>query len=239
MTTEERLALLAEHAANLVQDDMLIGLGSGSTAEAVVRALGDRVAAGLRITAVPTSTRTADLARTCAIPLASLDEFDSLDLGIDGADEIDPGLNLVKGRGGALLWEKLVARACARFVVVASSEKLVDRLGTRMPLPVEIVPFGQKQTLRRIEALGCTATLRMGPDGATPFRTDEGNLIADCATGPLFEAASFDLALKGVTGVVDHGLFIGIADQALTIDPAGTISEHEPDEQCGGWSLQN
>ena len=228
MTTEEQIAALAARAADLVQDGMLVGLGSGSTAEAVVRALGTRVAAGLRFNAVPTSERTAKLARERGIALTTLEQVDHLDLGIDGADEIDPELGLVKGRGGALLWEKLVARACERFVVVAASEKLVERLGTRMPLPVEIVPFGWKQTVRRIEALGCAATLRMGADRDTPFRTDEGNLIVDCATGPLFDPASFDLALKAVTGVVDHGLFIGIADLALTIDPNGEITLHEP-----------
>ena len=207
---------------------MLIGLGSGSTAEAVVRSLGTRIAAGLRFKAVPTSERTAKLARTCGVVLTTLDDVQTLDLGIDGADEIDPELNLVKGRGGALLWEKLVARACERFVVVAASEKLVDRLGTRVPLPVETVPFGWKQTVRRIEALGCIATLRTGADNNSPFRTDEGNYIVDCVTGPLFEPASFDLALKGVTGVVDHGLFIDIADQALTVDPNGHISVRGP-----------
>jgi ribose 5-phosphate isomerase A len=228
VTTAERLALLADRAADLVQDGMLIGLGSGSTAEAVVRSLGTRIAAGLRFTAVPTSERTAKLARTCGVVLTTLDDVETLDLGIDGADEIDSELNLVKGRGGALLWEKLVARACERFVVVAASEKLVDRLGTRVPLPVETVPFGWKQTVRRIEALGCTATLRTGAENNTPFRTDEGNYIVDCVTGPLFEPASFEFALKAVTGVVDHGLFIGIADQAMTVDPDGHISVRGP-----------
>lgn len=228
MNTDERLALLAQRAAGLIEDGMLLGLGSGTTAEAVVCELGARVADGLRINAVATSARTAELARSCGIALTTLDEVKSLDLGIDGADEIDPYLNLVKGRGGALLWEKLVARACERFVVVAASEKLVDQLGTRMPLPVEVVPFSWKQTIRRIEALGCNATLRIGSDGNTPFRTDENNVVVDCTTGPLFDVSSFELALKAVTGVVDHGLFIGIADQAITIDPDGAIAVHEP-----------
>jgi ribose 5-phosphate isomerase A len=228
MTIEERLSLLAVQAANLVEDGMRIGLGSGSTFEAVVKAIGNRVNRGLRVSAVATSTRTADLATACGIPLVDLNDVERLDIGIDGADEIDPELNLVKGRGGALLREKVVARSCDRFVVVSSSEKLVDRLGVRMPLPVEIVPFGWRHTARRIEALGCTPALRQRADGTGPFVTDEGNLIVDCATGPIFEPASFDLALKAITGVVDHGIFLAIADQALIVDPMGSITAMEP-----------
>jgi len=228
MTTEERIALLATQAAGLVHEDMRVGLGSGSTAEAVVRALGERVARGLKFTGVATSARSARLAESYGIDLVGLDDVERLDLGIDGADEIDPGLNLVKGRGGALLWEKLVAKACDRFVVVAASEKLVAQLGTRMPLPVEMVPFGWSHTTRRIETLGCEASLRIGSDGITPFRTDESNFVVDCITGPIVDPASLDLALKSVTGVVDHGIFVDIANQAMTVDPEGDVTVHEP-----------
>ncbi|MCC6792308.1 MAG: ribose-5-phosphate isomerase RpiA [Thermomicrobiales bacterium] len=207
---------------------MIVGLGSGSTAEATVRAIGERVAQGLAVTAVATSGNTARLAVECGISLVHLNEVDELDVGFDGADEIDPDLNLVKGRGGALLWEKLVARSCARFVVVSASEKLVDRLGVRMPLPVEIVPFGWRHTIARIAALGCDATLRTRPDSAAPYQTDEGNYIADCATGPIFDPISLDLSLKAITGVVDHGLFIGIADEAMIVGPDGDISVRTP-----------
>lgn len=228
MTTEERLKMVAARAAAEIQDGMRLGLGSGSTAEAVVRALGARVAAGLTVTAVATSRSTARLATSCGIPLVDLNEVEALDLAIDGADEIDPALNLVKGRGGALLWEKLVARSCDRFIVVAASEKLVDRLGVRMPLPVEIVPFGWRHTARRIEALCGPAKLRMDESGEKPYSTDAGNHIVDCMTGPIMEPVSLDLALKAITGVVDHGMFIGIADQAMVVDPEGGVAVLEP-----------
>jgi ribose 5-phosphate isomerase A len=229
MTIEERIARLAERAAAEVQDGMRVGLGSGSTAEATVRALGERVKSGLQITAVASSANTARLASECGIPLVELNDVECLDFGFDGADEIDPELNLVKGRGGALLWEKMVARSCDRWLIVAASEKLVKQLGVRMPLPVEIVPFGWRHTSLRIESLGCATQLRLKPDSAAPFETDERNYIVDCETGPIFEPASFDLALKAITGVVDHGLFIGIADHAMIVDPDGTISVLHPE----------
>ena len=229
MTIEERIKRLAERAAAEVEDGMRVGLGSGSTAEATVRALGERVMLGLEITAVATSAKTAQLASEFGIPLVDLNDVECLDLGIDGADEIDPELNLVKGRGGALLWEKLVARSCDRFLVVSASEKLVSRLGERMPLPVEVVPFGWRHTSSRIESHGCTTQLRLKPDSAAPFETDEGNYIVDCETGPILEPASFDIALKAITGVVDHGLFIGIADRAMIVDPDGTVSIRYPE----------
>jgi ribose 5-phosphate isomerase A len=222
MGTAARIAKLAAHAALMVEHGMTVGLGSGSTAEAVVRALGARVADGLRFTGVATSSRTAALARTFEIPLLQLDEVETLDLGIDGADEIDPNLDLVKGRGGALLWEKLTARLCEHWVVVASSEKLVPQLGTRMPLPVEIISFGARQTTARVEALGGKATLRL-VDGGEPFVTDSGNQIIDLATGPILDSASFAYALKAITGVVDHGLFVDFADTVLTVDESGAI----------------
>src|SRR3990170_4244565 len=142
----ERLQRLAVAAADLVQPGMIVGLGTGSTASAVVEELGRRVAMGLTITGVVTSDRTEELARSLGIPLADLDEVAALDLGLDGADEIDPKLNAVKGRGGALLMEKLVALSCAEFVLVASSEKSVPQLGVRLPLPVEVVRFGWRHT---------------------------------------------------------------------------------------------
>jgi ribose 5-phosphate isomerase A len=225
---EDRIRVLAENAASRVQNEMRVGLGSGSTAEATVRAIGKRVAQGLTLTAVATSVNTARLASEHNIPLVALNDVEELDIGFDGADEIDHELNLVKGRGGALLWEKLVARSCSRFVVVSASEKLVEQLGVRMPLPVEVVPFGWRHTLARIESLGCTAALRPQKDGAAPYVTDEGNYIVDCDTGPIFDPISFDLSLKSITGVVDHGLFIGIADEAMIVDEQGSISVRTP-----------
>ncbi|MEA2528999.1 MAG: ribose 5-phosphate isomerase [Thermomicrobiales bacterium] len=222
MDDATRLTRLAEATAALVEDGMLLGLGSGSTAEATVRALGSRVAAGLRITGVPTSARTERLARELGIPLCQLDEVDRLDLGIDGADEIAPNLDVVKGRGGALLYEKLVALTCERFLIVSASEKLVERLGTRMPLPVEVVPFGWKQTARRLGEIGCRATLRRVSDGA-PFISDGGHYVLDCATGPIADPLDLAASIKALTGVVDHGLFPGFADRAMVVDPDGTV----------------
>lgn len=225
MDSAERLARIGERAADEIPDGAIVGLGSGSTAESMVRALGRRVAGGLRLTGVATSSRTAALASESGIALCQLSEVDWLDLCIDGADEIDPRLDLVKGRGGALLHEKLVAVQARRLVIIASSEKLVGRLGIRLPLPVEVVPFGRRHTTERIRDLGLVPLLRTGSDGS-PFVTDGGHHILDCTGGPFDDAAALAAALKSVTGVVDHGLFIGIADLALTIDESGEISEH-------------
>lgn len=228
-----RLAALARRAADEVAPGMTLGLGSGATAEAVVRELGARVAAGLEVRGVPTSERTAAVARELGIPLLGLDEVEGLDLGIDGADEIDPALELVKGRGGALLHEKLVALACRRFVVVAAAEKLVERLGTRMPLPVEVVPFGWRRTAARLEGLGLRPSLRVhkgeadGTGGLgtapVPFVTDGGHVLLDCDVSPVADAAGLAAAIKAVPGVVEHGLFVGFADRVLVVEGDGTV----------------
>lgn len=221
METADRLEHLASHVAAELLDGLTVGLGSGSTAEAVVRAVGARVAEGFAITGVPTSANTERLARSLGIPLLSLDEVTAIDLGIDGADEIDPRLDLVKGAGGALLYEKLVALACDDYLVVAASEKLVDRLGTRMPLPVEIVPSGAAQTMRRLEAIGCRPTRR--ETGSTPFVTDGGHWIVDCETGPIDDTVAFAGRIKAIPGVVEHGIFTGIALRAAVVHPDGRI----------------
>ena len=226
MDDAARLAHLAERAAAEVQDGMRLGLGTGSTAEAFLRALGTRVASGLTVSGVATSNRTAQLAASLGVRLLDLDDVDGLDLGVDGADEIDPALNLVKGRGGALLYEKLVALVCDRYLIIASSEKLVDRLGTRLPLPVEVVPYGWSRTLDRVSSLAGTPTLRM-MDGK-PALTDGGHYLLDCKTGPILDPFSLDIALKEVTGVVDHGLFIGIATEAMTVDSEGDVRVMRP-----------
>src|SRR3954462_12062214 len=183
------LRRLATAAADLVTPGMLVGLGTGSTADAVTRELGRRVAGGLNFTAVPTSDRTEILARDLGIPLVTLDEIDRLDLGIDGADEIDPALDAIKGRGGALLREKLVALSCDDYVLVATMEKCVDRLGTRTPLPIEIVAFGWSQTAKRLTRLGISPEPRsLDGDPTRPWVTDTGGLIMDCATGPIADS---------------------------------------------------
>jgi ribose 5-phosphate isomerase A len=224
MELAERLQRLAIAAADLVEPGMLVGLGTGSSADAVTRELGRRVAAGLVFTAVPTSDRTEALARGLGIPLSTLDETGRLDLGIDGADEIDPALDAIKGRGGALLREKLVALSCADYVLVATTEKSVDRLGARTPLPVEIVAFGWSQTAKRLATIGIAPEPRMVDDEpARPWITDNGGIILDCATGPINDPYQLAAEVKAVSGVVEHGLFLGIARAALQVDPEGEV----------------
>ncbi|CAA9545233.1 MAG: Ribose 5-phosphate isomerase A [uncultured Thermomicrobiales bacterium] len=225
------LTALARAAAEEVSDGMLVGLGTGSTAEALVRELGRRTGEGLRFTGVPTSQRTASLAASVGIPVVSLDEVllagDTIAVGLDGADEIDPALNATKGRGGALLFEKLVALSCQRFVLIAAEAKLVPRLGSRMPIPVETVALGWAGTRARLDRLGLNPSLRMVPASgereAVPARTDSQNLILDCATGAMDDPAATAGALKATTGVVDHGLFLGIAHAAYVADTSGTV----------------
>jgi ribose 5-phosphate isomerase A len=227
LDNQARLDRLGEHAAALVQPDSLVGIGTGSTAAAMIEALGRRVQEGLHFTAVATSIETQEQASALGIPLIDLNDVDRLDLCIDGADEIDPALNVVKGRGGALLFEKLVARRADHYVIIATSEKLVDQLGTRMPLPVEVVPQGWPHTAEEIASLGITPTLRVQDDDRA-FRTDGGHVILDCAWPGenVIDPASLGEALKSITGVVDHGLFIDMVNAALTIDENGEIQEH-------------
>src|SRR5215212_7707131 len=199
----ERLRRLAIAAADLVTPGMLVGLGTGSTAGAVTRELGRRVASGLIFTAVATSDRTEALARDLGIPLMTLDETDRLDLGIDGADEIDPALDAIKGRGGALLREKLVALACDDYVLVATTEKSVDRLGARTPLPIEIVAFGWPQTATRLASIGVAGEPRTVDDRpARPWVTDNGGIIMDCAISPIDNPSELANAVKAISGVV-------------------------------------
>jgi ribose 5-phosphate isomerase A len=220
----ERLQRLAFAAADLVAPGMLVGLGTGSTADAVTRELGRRVSDGLVFTAVPSSARTETLARGLGIPLTTLDEISRLDLGIDGADEIDPALDAIKGRGGALLREKLVALSCDDYVLVATTEKSVDQLGARTPLPVEVVVFGWRQTAMRLASLGIAPEPRTaGDEPARPWVTDNGGIILDCATGPIADPFRLSAAVKAVPGVVEHGLFLGIARAALQVDPHGRV----------------
>ena len=224
----ERLRHLAVVAADLVAPGMLVGLGTGSTADAVIHELGRRVAEGLDFTGVPTSIRTATLARSLGIPLTTLDDVDRLDLGIDGADEIDPRLDAIKGRGGALLCEKLVALACDDYILVATTEKSVDQLGARTPLPVEIVSFGWAHTARRLAELRIAPEQRMAADDPTqPWVSDNGGMILDCTTGLIDDPFQLSAAVKAVSGVIEHGLFLGIARAALQVDPGGQVLRRE------------
>jgi ribose 5-phosphate isomerase A len=204
----------AEWAVTLVEDGMVVGLGTGSTASLILEPLAARIRQGLRIVGIPTSKHTAEQARALGIPLSTLADHALVDLTIDGADEVELGtLNLIKGRGGALLREKIVATASARVVIVADESKLVDRLG-RGVVPVEVVPFEWQSTARRIENLGGRADLRLQPDGDA-FVTDGGHYILDCAFGPISSAGALDRGLNGIVGIVEHGLFLGLADQVV------------------------
>jgi ribose 5-phosphate isomerase A len=205
----------AQAAANLLEDGMLVGLGSGSTAELTVTAIGKRIAEGLKITGVSTSEKTARLAESLRIPLTTLDAVATLDIAIDGADEIELGtLNLIKGGGGNSLREKLVALASPRFIIVADESKLVPQLGAKTSVPVDVVPFGWQSTARRLEQAGAKPTLRKEASG-NPYLTDNGNYILDCAFGPIPSPRELQQHLDGIVGVVEHGLFLNMATQAI------------------------
>jgi ribose 5-phosphate isomerase A len=200
-------------AAKLVSDGEIVGLGTGSTAYFAVIALGERVQAGLKIIGIPTSVQTGDLARTVGIPLTTLDENPEIDITIDGADEVDPNLNLIKGGGGALLREKVVASASKKMVVVADSGKVVPGLG-KFPLPVEVIPFARTLIEKKIVSLGASPRLRMRPDGSL-FITDNGNQILDCSFGRIDNPPALAVLLSNIPGIVEHGLFIGLAKLAI------------------------
>lgn len=212
-----------EHSvAAYVRDGMRLGLGSGATADMMLDVLAARLADGRLhgITGVPTSEATADRCRQLGIPLTTLERTPQLDVVIDGADEIDPDLNLIKGLGGAQLREKVVACAAELMVVVADESKLVARLGDRAPLPVEVVEFAQPVCDLKLRALGWQPTLRMASAG-TPFVTDEGNAILDCRRDDWSDPAALAAAVRGVPGVVEHGFFLGMAGVAVVGTAAG------------------
>jgi len=211
----------AEAAVELVQDGMVVGLGTGSTAAFAVAALARRHRQGLRFVGVPTSERTAAAARAVGIPLTTFAEHRRIDLTIDGADEVERGtLNLIKGLGGALLREKIVAAASRRLAVVVDEAKLVDRLGTHVPVPVEVVTFGLDATRAALEVLGASARLRLSPAG-DPFVSDGGNRILDCSFGPIADPARLEQRIERVVGVIESGLFISRADPVFVADAAG------------------
>ena len=203
----------ARAGLNFVEDGQVVGLGSGSTAAYFIRFLAERVKAGLKIRGVPTSVRAQQLAENCGISLTTLDQVEKIDVDVDGADEFDPELRLIKGGGGALLREKIIASACRKFVVLADSSKQVPILG-RFPLPVEVIPFAETLLTRRISALGATVTLRKVMDGTT-YKTDEGHHILDCHFGKISDPAALARTLSDMPGIVEHGLFINMANVVL------------------------
>jgi ribose 5-phosphate isomerase A len=226
MTAEAQKRAAGEAAASLVERGMTVGLGTGSTAACFVRALASR---GLAVRGVATSEATADLARSLGIALIDLDAAETIDLTVDGADEIGPGLALIKGGGAALLREKLVWTASRRCVVIADAGKALPRIG-RYPLPLEVVAFGHATTARRIAVAARACGLMVEPilrvrDG-DPVRTDGGNLIYDLPCGVIEDPPVLATALKGLTGVVEHGLFLGLAERALIGTDQGVTSLH-------------
>lgn len=218
----------ARCAADLVQPGMIVGLGSGSTATLMVRRLGERVAQeGLDFVGVPTSVTTAELAREVNIPLRDVDDVPSVDLNIDGADEIDPQYRMIKGRGGALLREKLVACVAKRRVTIVSPEKVVARLGAESPVPVEVSRLGYLHVEQRLKKLGAETSLRRTPEGML-FITDGGNLIIDCRFSALADPETLEAGLKSVVGVFETGLFLGLCDVLVIgrVDGAEQVVTH-------------
>jgi ribose 5-phosphate isomerase A len=222
MANESEKELAGRAAAELVTDGMIVGLGTGSTAYFAVVALGERVKAGLKMTGIPTSVATERLARKLGIPLTTLDEHTALDLDIDGSDEIDPHLNLIKGGGGALLREKVIAAGSKKVIIIADSGKLVPVLG-KFPLPIEVVSFARAVVAKKVEALGASIKLRTKPDGST-YLTDNGNPILDCTFGEIKDPPALARTLSNIPGIVEHGLFIGVASKAL-IGKGGQVEE--------------
>jgi ribose 5-phosphate isomerase A len=209
-------------AADLVQDGMKVGLGSGSTMLFAIERLAERVRSqGLKVTGVPSSQATAAAATAAGIPLASLDDVERLDLVLDGADEVDPQKNLIKGGAGAHVRERIVAAAAKELVIVVDDGKLVPILGKAFLLPVEIMQFGWKQAERRLEATGCKPQ-RRERDGA-PFVTDNGNFVLDCKYEGIEDPAWLDTQLNALTGVVDHGLFVGLTGRVVVADAQGKV----------------
>ena len=219
----------AERAVAFIQPGMVVGLGSGSTAALVVRHLAALRGEGrlMDVVGVPTSVETEALARSLGVPLTTLEEHPEVDLTIDGADEVDPQLCLIKGGGGALLREKIVAQASRRELIVVDASKLSPRLGTRWPVPVEVLPFGWHSQSLYLTRLGAHVTRREGRDGA-PYRTDQGNFILDCAFGPIEHPAELARKLEARAGLVEHGLFIDLATELIVVGPDGLEHRRRP-----------
>lgn len=218
----------AERALHYIESGMRLGLGTGSTANFLLYGLAERLRDGRLhdIAGVPTSEATATLARSLGIPLLSLAEAPQLDIAVDGADEIDPALNLIKGLGAALLREKIVAASATRFFVIGSATKRVAILGERTPLPVEVIAFAIPLCERRLAELGGQPTLRRAADGS-PLRTDEGHVILDCRFPLITEPTVLNTAIRAIPGVVEHGLFVGMVERAIVAGPDG-VQEFVP-----------
>jgi ribose 5-phosphate isomerase A len=225
MTQDEAKALVGRRAAEMVEDGMAVGLGTGSTSVMFIKALGARVQAGLKIRCVASSDASEALGRSLGMEVVSLAELPALDVYIDGADEVGPGLSLIKGGGGALLREKIVASAAERFICVVDQSKIVEKLG-RFPLPVEVVKMALPLVERRLVELGLNPSLRRHKDGSL-YLTDEQNYILDCACGRIEEPEETAAEIRSIVGVVEHGLFLGMASVALVAGDEG-VTELQP-----------
>jgi ribose 5-phosphate isomerase A len=224
MTRDDLKKEVAEQAAALVEDGTVVGLGTGSTATFFIESLIRRAKAGLNIACIPTSERSADQARAGGLTLVTFATHQKIDIAIDGADEIKRDtLDLTKGLGGALLREKIVASAAARFVVIADSEKLVDWLGSKCPIPIEVTQFGWELTAARLRGEGADIARRNKPDG-TPYLTDGGNFILDATFAPIADACALNRRLRAFPGVVETGLFPAMAERALVADDRGVTT---------------
>lgn len=207
--------IVGEKAAEFVKDGMIVGLGTGSTVYYTIKKLGELVKDGLSIKGIPTSKQTEHLAKELGIPLTNFKEVESIDVTIDGADEVNKELELIKGGGGALLREKIIAKASKTFIVVADSSKMVEKFGV-FPLPIEVVPFGFEMTERQIRETGIEPKIRL--NGSTPFITDNGNYIFDCNITTKIQPDILASKLNNIPGVVENGLFIGMNDMVITLD---------------------
>jgi ribose 5-phosphate isomerase A len=219
----------ARKAVEYIEDGMVLGLGTGSTTRYAVEEIGRLVQEGYRLIGVPTSLETERQARSLGIPISTLEEVKHLDLTIDGADEVDPRFQLIKGLGGALLREKIVAYHSRQEIIIVDRSKIVDRLGVRTPLPVEVATFSHGRTKEAIEELGCTAVLRGGAD---PFVTDNGNYIYDCKFDGIDDAKKLEADLDSIPGVIESGLFIDMASRIVIGTERGVKVRERPDQDC-------
>lgn len=220
----------AETAVTFIESGMVVGLGTGSTAVHAVRAVGRLLQQGTlqNIVAIPTSEQTARDAEALHIPLVTFDTHPVIDITIDGADEADPNLDVIKGLGGALLREKIVAAVSKRFVIVADHSKRVTQLGSKAPVPVEVIPFAERPVADYLQSLGARVEKRLDKVGERPYRTDENNIILDCYFGPIPQPRQLATAIRQQPGVVEHGLFLGMATDVIFATPDGIVSLTRP-----------
>jgi ribose 5-phosphate isomerase A len=222
MANDQEKEAAARASLRFVKDGQVVGLGTGSTAKYFIQLLGEQVKNGLRIRGIPSSVRSGEQAASLGIPLTTLDDCQQIDVTVDGADEVDPQLRLIKGGGGALLHEKIVASATKQYVIITDATKRVPVLG-KFPLPVEVIKFAQALVTKKIEALGAKVILRRNAEGK-PYLTDENNYILDCHFGQISDADGLARKLSDMPGVVEHGLFIGMASVVLV---AGSTAVEE------------